>query len=166
MEIYGSELAVHFPTSGLTTHSLTCKQSFHIKVVFTRITRPRKVVLKYHINVLFISERSELSVAGLAPGGVSASSNKRAGFRKVDYCKRTFIISKQLANKREGSSDEKHSSLRSHLRKPSAGISCSQRGENGPHLNDFHLEFLVSMIMRCIVVIYFTSFQLFLMRVF
>ena len=58
MEIYGSELAVHFPTSGLTTHSLTCKQSFHIKVVFTRITRPRKVVLKYHINVLFASEAS------------------------------------------------------------------------------------------------------------
>ena len=105
MEIYGSELAVHFPTSGLTTHSLTCKQSFHIKVVFTRSTRPRKVVLKYHINVLFKkSERSELSAAGLAlaaEGGISASSNK------VDYCNCTFIISKQLANKREGSSDDK-----------------------------------------------------------
>ena len=50
------------------------------------------------------SERSELSAAGLAlaaEGGISASSNK------VDYCNCTFIISKQLANKREGSSDEK-----------------------------------------------------------
>ena len=77
MEIYGSELAVHFPTSGLTTHSLTCKQSFHIKVVFTRITRPRKVVLRYHINVLFISERSELSAAGLAPAAEGGAASVR-----------------------------------------------------------------------------------------